>query len=48
MACVSVGVIKTHSSLVGHLALVGKWAMGHKGKRLGKEREAGEGRRSAR
>lgn len=27
---------------MGHLVLVGKWAVGHKGKRVGKERKTGE------
>lgn len=40
VGCTSVGLIKTHSSLVwwGHLVLVGKWAEGHQGKRVGRER----------
>lgn len=43
VVCVSVELIKTHSSVVGHLVLVGKWAVGHKGKR-----QRGRGRREAR
>ena len=28
--------------MVGHLVLVGKWAVGHQGKRVGKEERQGE------
>lgn len=36
VASMSVSLIKTHSSVGRHLVIMGKWACGYEGKRLGK------------
>ena len=41
VACVSVELIKTQSSVVGHLVFVGKWAVRHQGKRQRERRGRG-------